>query len=313
MTITQLEYIVAVAREGSFVKAANKCHVTQPTLSMQIQKLEDELNTILFDRKKQPVVPTDLGITVIEKAEEVLKSASTIYQMVKDARNEVSGSLKLGVIPTLAPYLLPLWVGSFMEKYPLIDLEIQEHTTEDLVRRLRDGSLDAAIAATPLNDKGISEEEIFLEPFVVYASPTHPLYKLPEVSIADITNRQGLWLLNEGHCFREQTLKLCDPKSMNACTFPLKYQSGSLETLVRIIDHQGGFTFLPYLAILDMAEERKKNVRFFNIGQPVRQISLLSHRSVVKRKLLDRLKESVKSKLPLAMNTAGGEMLVSWR
>ncbi len=313
MTITQLEYVVAVAREGSFVKAADKCHVTQPTLSMQIQKLEDELNTVLFDRKKQPIVPTDLGVAVVEKAEEVLKTTSGILQMVKDARNEVSGSLKLGVIPTLAPYLLPLWIGSFMTKYPLVDLEIQEHTTEDLVRRLKDGSLDAAIAATPLHDRGIFEEEIFQEPFVVYVSPSHPLYKLQDVSTSDILNREGLWLLNEGHCFREQTLKLCDPNALDMCTFPLKYQSGSLETLVRIIDHQGGFTFLPYLAILDMAGERKSNVRFFKNGQPVRQISLLLHRSVVKRTLLDKLKASVKSQLPASMSATDQQLVVTWR
>lgn len=313
MTLTQLEYVVAVAREGSFVKAADKCHVTQPTLSMQIQKLEDELNTVLFDRKKQPIVPTDLGHAVIAKAEEVIKTSSSILQMVKDARNEVSGSLRLGVIPTLAPYLLPLWVGSFLEKYPLVDLEIHEHTTDDLLRRLKDGTLDAAIAATPLDDKAVSEEEIFLEPFVVYVSPSHPLYALNKITNSDIVKRPGLWLLNEGHCFREQTLKLCDPESLNSCTFPLKYQSGSLETLVRIIDHQGGFTLLPFLAIQDMAEERKKNIRFFEANQPVRQISLLFHRSLVKRRLLDKLAELIKSKLPTAINESEGKMLVSWR
>lgn len=303
MTLTQLEYIIAVDTYRHFSAAAETCHVTQPTLSMQIQKLEDELGILIFDRSKQPVVPTETGQLILTQAREVIQAARRIPEIVRDANNDLSGELKLGIIPTLAPYLLPYFIGSFIEKRPAVTVQIQELTTEQILEKLRNGLLDVGLVVTPLHESGLYEQPLFHEPFVVYTSDNHPLAEKEVLRDNDLNN-EGLWLLTEGHCFRDQVINLCSTERMsNAHTHSLHYETGSLETLIKLIDKQDGFTLLPYLATLDLDPARKKRLRPFLDPQPVREVSLVVHRRFLKRKLIDALQREIIAHVPRELLT----------
>lgn len=311
MTLTQLEYIIAVDTFRHFATAAQHCHVTQPTLSMQIQKLEDELGVQLFDRSRQPVVPTEVGQVILLQAREVVQAARRIPEIVKESSDEISGELRLGIIPTLAPYLLPLFIGSFMNRFAGVSVQIQELTTEHIVEQLRKGLLDVGLAVTPLHEMGLTEKPLFEEPFVGYVADSHLLARQRELSGADL-QADGLWLLTEGHCFRDQVVNLCgaDLRSRSA----LRYETGSLETLIKLIDRQEGFTLLPYLATLDMDEPRRARLRPLGDPKPVRQVSLLLHRNGLKRRLIDALHREILAHLPPEMaQTTENRKLVGLR
>lgn len=295
MTLTQLEYIVAVDTYRHFVTAAEHCHVTQPTLSMQIQKLEDELGVLIFDRTRQPVVPTETGQIVLAQAREVVLAARRIPELVKESQNEISGELRLGIIPTLAPYLLPYFIRSFIGRYPAVTVHVQELLTEQIIDKLRYGILDAGIVVTPLPDSGLREFPLFYEPFMLYTSPEHALYQKDHVAADDLMT-DGLWLLSEGHCFRNQVMNLCGQALRGA--HPFRYETGSLETLMKIIDRQDGFTLIPYLATLDMPAARLRRVKSFVDPQPVREVSLVTHRSYLKKGLIDALLQEILAHLP---------------
>ncbi|MFC5411567.1 LysR substrate-binding domain-containing protein [Larkinella bovis] len=297
MTLSQLEYIVAVDTHRHFATAADHCHVTQPTLSMQIQKLEDELGMLLFDRSKQPVVPTETGQIILDQAREVLRAARRIPEIVKESREDFSGELRLGIIPTLAPYLLPYFIGQFIGRYPAVTVQIQEMMTEQVLERLKNGLIDVGIVVTPLDENGLLEVPLFYEPFVLYAANSHPLFQKATVSAGDLKS-DGLWLLTEGHCFRNQVVSLCGTDKRQTGSQPLRYETGSLETLIKLIDKQDGFTLLPYLATVDMDETRKARIRPFDAPQPVREVSLVMHRSFLKRKLIDVFKQEILTHLP---------------
>ncbi|HEX9957720.1 MAG TPA: LysR substrate-binding domain-containing protein [Fibrella sp.] len=295
MTLTQLDYIVAIDTHRHFATAAEHCHVTQPTLSMQIQKLEDELGVLLFDRSKHPVVPTETGQVIVAQAREVLQASRRIPELAKESRDEVGGELRVGVIPTLAPYLLPYFIGAFMTRYPAVTIQLQELLTEQIVERLRTGLLDVGIVVTPLRENNMSDIPLFKEPFMVYAAKGNPLLKKDTINPADLTN-EGLWLLSEGHCFRDQVVNLCGGRHQGRSA--LRYETGSLETLVKLIDRQDGFTLLPYLATLDFDVVRKKQLRSFTGVPPVREVSLVMHRSFLKRSLINALRREIMANLP---------------
>lgn len=321
MTLSQLDYIVAVDTYRHFATAAEACHVTQPTLSMQIQKLEDELGVLVFDRSKQPVVPTETGRLILAQARDVLRAAQRIPEIVSESKNDFQGELRIGIIPTLAPYLLPYFIGEFIQKYPAISVQIQELVTDQIVERLRNGLIDVGLVVTPLAENGITEIPLFQEPFVVYAGDSHKLLDKTTVTPADLQT-DGLWLLTDGHCFRNQVMDLCGADRLNngqtAIQLPtdtavqspetlrpmrLRYETGSLETLIKLIDKQDGFTLLPYLATIDMSDQRRARLRPFDRSpgaspQPVREVSLVIHRSFLKRKLIDVLKNEILSHLP---------------
>ncbi|RYF73221.1 MAG: hydrogen peroxide-inducible genes activator [Cytophagaceae bacterium] len=295
MTLTQLDYIVAIDTHRHFATAAEHCHVTQPTLSMQIQKLEDELGVLLFDRSKHPVVPTETGQIIVAQAREVLQASRRIPELAKESRDEVGGELRVGIIPTLAPYLLPYFIGAFMARYPAVTIQLQELLTEQIVERLRNGLLDVGIVVTPLRENNMTDIPLFNEPFMVYAAKGNPLLQKPTINPADLTG-EGLWLLSEGHCFRDQVVNLCGGNHQGRSA--LRYETGSLETLVKLIDRQDGFTLLPYLATLDFDAARKKQLRSFAGVPPVREISLVMHRSFLKRSLINALKREILTHLP---------------
>jgi LysR family transcriptional regulator, hydrogen peroxide-inducible genes activator len=303
MNLQQLEYIIAVDNQRHFVKASEKCFVTQATLSMMIKKLEDELEVRIFDRSKQPVVPTDIGEKIIAQAKVILREAMKMKDLIKEDKGEISGEIRLGIIPTLAPYLLPLFLKSFLEKYPLIKLSVHEHTTEEIIKKLLNNDLDAALAAIPLNQSSITEQTLFYEEFLVYASPKEKVMKKKYLLPGDIDINR-LWMLEEGHCLRSQVVNLCELKRQEKEISRLDFSSGSIETLKKMVDINGGITIIPALSANDLSKKQKNNIRNFRSPAPVREIGLITHRYYVKERLTEALKNEIMLCMPKEMKSA---------
>jgi LysR family transcriptional regulator, hydrogen peroxide-inducible genes activator len=297
MNLQQLEYIVAVDTHRHFVKAANSCFVTQATLSMMIRKLEDELGARIFDRSKQPVVPTDVGKAIVEQARVVLRESKRLEELVQSQKGMLTGHLRLGIIPTLAPYLLPLFLPLFARDYPQIHLNVAEMNTDALMRQLEDQQLDAAILATPLNHPGLSEQPLFYEQFVVFAANGSSLMNKKYVLTSDIDIHK-LWLLEEGHCLRSQVLDLCELKKRETDGFQLDYEAGSIETLKKLVRINDGITIIPELALADLTEAEMEQIRFFKPPVPAREISLVTYRHFIKERLITVVKETILKSLP---------------
>ena len=299
ITLTQLSYVTAVSRTRNFGLAAKSCFISQPTLSMQIQKLEDDLGVTLFDRSKKPVEPTAIGQRIIEQAQVVLQEAKRIEELIKEEKGEISGEFKLGIIPTLAPYLLPLFLEKFTITYPAVNLIVEEMQTQKIIKMLKEDKIDAGILVTPLNHKGIVEWPLFNDPFLAYLAPKHPLLSLSQVSDKDLS-LDDIWLLNEGHCFRDQAIEICKRvKGKGSKNKNLTFESGNLETLKRLVDQNFGYTLLPSLAILGMpASEQKKKVRFFKSPAPIREVSVVYSRNYLKKSIIEALHKEVVSALP---------------
>ncbi|GAA4304866.1 hydrogen peroxide-inducible genes activator [Compostibacter hankyongensis] len=309
MTAVQLEYIVAVDTYRSFVTAAEKCFVTQPTLSMQIQKLEDELGVKLFDRSKLPVTTTEIGEEVIEQARIILKENARVREIIDNYKKEVQGTLRVGIIPTLAPYLLPPLVAQFTPKYPAVKLEVWEYNTEEICRQLKQERLDCGVLATPLEDAQLREQPLFYESFVVYTSPDHPLYRKKVVKASELTTRD-VWLLNEGHCMRNQVLNLCREHNDKYGDRNLAYNTGSVETLKRMVEQNRGWTVLPELSITELENARLEMIRYFHSPEPVREISLVTHRHFIKQALIAAFREEVSAIIPEKMKTKSRKQVV---
>lgn len=292
MNLQQLEYIVAVDTHRHFEKAAEHCFVTQATLSAMIKKLEQELDVVIFDRSKQPVVPTELGKSIIEQARVVLRETAQLQQMSKTAKTGLQGELKIGIIPTLAPYLLPLFLTDFLKKYPAVKLKIVEQTTEHLLQLLATDKLDVGIMATPLTEKGFSEKHLFYEEFKVYVSQGNKSLKKKYILAEDI-DVSKLWLLEEGHCLRSQVLNLCEIQKQQAIVHHLDYETGSIESLLKITEMNGGITIVPNLAALQFKKSESDRLRHFKPPVPVREISLVTYRHFVKKGLLQLLETEI--------------------
>ena len=297
MTLVQLEYIVAVDTWRHFATAAENCFVTQPTLSMQIQKLEDEIGLKLFDRSKQPVVPTEAGRAIIEHARKILHERNRLLEIVEMTKGRLTGELRIGIIPTLAPYLLPLFVQPFTKKYPNVRLVVHELMTELIIDRLREGKIDAGILVTPLQEQGISEQVLFYEELMAYVSKKNAIYEKTYVLPQDIDPNK-LWLLEEGHCFRSQIVNLCELKKMSRESSHFDYEAGSIETLRRMVEMNDGITIIPELATLDMPARQQQLIRHFRKPAPLREVSLVVHRDLVKKRLIDMLREEILATVP---------------
>ena len=296
MTLQQLEYVLAVDNYRQFALAAEKCFVTQPTLSMMLKKLEDELGIKIFDRSKQPVVPTPEGEEVIRRARKVLAESHHLQGFAKELKGEVAGQLHLGIIPTLAPYLLPLFLKSFTQKHPQLKIFIREMSTNEIISKLKTGELDMGLLATPLHEQHISEYPLFNEELFVYASRNEKLPKKKYLLPREI-DLSHLWLLEEGHCLRNQVYNLCELKKLQPDTQNLHYEAGSIETLINLIDRHEGVTIIPYLATLHLKPVQKRNVREFANPKPVREISLVASENFPRKKLLDELKDEIAKNL----------------
>jgi LysR family hydrogen peroxide-inducible transcriptional activator len=291
MTITQLQYVLAVAEHKNFTLAADKCFVTQPTLSMQIQKVEEELNIQIFDRTKKPIQLTEIGQKIVNQAKNIVNEADRMKDIVEQQKGFIGGEFKLGIIPTVMPTLLPMFLNTFVKKYPKVKLIIEELNTDDIILRLKNGNLDAAIAATPLNEEKLKEIVIYYEPFVAYIPEKHRIADKKEIEVSDL-NLDEILLLQDGHCFRDGILNLCKNQDV-APANNFQIQSGSFETLIKLADEGLGLTLLPYLHTLDLKEKDKLKLKHFKDPKPAREISLIFPKTELKIQIIDALRQSI--------------------
>lgn len=295
MTLQQLEYIMAVYRIRHFAKAADYCDVTQPTLSSMIQKLEDELGVKIFDRKRQPIQPTKAGMKVIEEAWKVLSRAKKLRQTVEEEKQTLTGTFEVGVLPTIAPYLIPHFFPQLMNEHPEMDVRITEMKTEDMCRAVRRGDIDAGILARVGGLEGMDCMPLYHEQFLAYVAENDPLFSKEFIRPSDLSG-EYLWLLDEGHCFRDQLVKFCHLKS--AARSKKSYNLGSIETFMRIVENGKGVTFIPQLALSQLTDGQKRLVRPFAHPVPSREIILMTSPSFIRRTLLGMFAGWIKDSLP---------------
>ena len=306
-TLTQLEYAVAVDRLRHFGAAARACHVSQPTLSMQLQKLEAEAGFPIFDRGRKPVAPTGRGRDYLAQAKQILQQYEKLLHVTGGVPGDVRGRFKLGVIPTLAPYLIPLFIQEFSERFPKVELHIEELKTSSLVDGLRQEAIDAGIAATPLQEDSLQEFPLFYEPFEAYVAAGHPLARKKTIREQDL--RDGdMWLLQDGHCFRNQVIRFCGLKEAPGYFKNIHFEAGNFETLRNLIRRTGGYTLIPHL-LADGLEpaERAKHVRPFSGSAPTREISVICRRDEWKRDIIDGIREVISLSLPRSLALAAAK------
>lgn len=298
MTLQQLEYILAVNRFRHFAKAAEYCRVTQPTLSTMIQKLEEELETKVFDRSQQPVSPTPVGIYILKQAGNVLVQANRIKNIIEEEKHSLTGLFRLGILPTIAPYLLPRFFPQLMKKYQQLDIRVAEMKTNDIKKALQSGEIDAGIVASLSGMEEFQKTPLFYEQFFAYIAREEVLAKNEVIHTSDLANEQ-LWLLDEGHCFRDQLVRFCQLK--NARASQLAYHLGSMETFMRMVESGKGVTFIPELAVFQLNEFQKALVRPFAIPYPTRQIVMLTNQNFIRHTLLEALTGEIRSSVPKEM------------
>jgi LysR family transcriptional regulator, hydrogen peroxide-inducible genes activator len=291
MTITQLQYVLAVAEHKNFTLAAEKCFVTQPTLSMQIQKVEEELNIQIFDRSKKPIQLTEIGQKIVNQAKNIVNEANRMQDIVEQQKGFIGGEFRLGIIPTIMPTLLPMFLNNFIKKYPKVKLIIEELNTDEIIIKLKNGHLDAAIAATPLMEEKIKEVVLYFEPFMAYIPQSHRNYSKTEIEVNDL-DLDEILLLQDGHCFRDGILNLC--KNVNKSEFNhFQLESGSFETLIKLADEGLGITLLPYLHTLDLKESDKAKLKHFVEPKPAREVSLIYPKTELKIQIIDALRTTI--------------------
>lgn len=291
MTITQLKYVLAVAEHQNFTKAAQKTFVTQPTLSMQIQKLEEELDILIFDRSKKPIELTSVGRKIVTQARNIVIESERMQDVVDQEKGFIGGEFKLGIIPTIMPTLLPMFLKNFTNKYPKVYLKIEELTTSEIITKIKDGHMDAAIVTTPLLQEKIKERVLYFEPFVGYVPENHRLNSKKKIDSKDL-DINDILLLEDGHCFRDGVLNICKTfKNNKEDTFQL--ESGSFETLIKLSNEGLGMTLLPYLHTLDISEEQTKHLRYFNEPTPAREVSIIYKKSELRMQIINSLYEVI--------------------
>lgn len=291
MTITQLQYVLAVAEYKNFTLAAEKCFVTQPTLSMQIQKVEEELNIQIFDRSKKPIQLTEIGQKIVNQAKNIVNEADRMQDIVEQQKGFIGGEFRLGIIPTIMPTLLPMFLNNFIKKYPKVKLIIEELNTDEIILKLKNGHLDAAIAATPLMEEKIKEVVLYFEPFMAYIPQSHKYYSKNEIDVSDLDVDEIL-LLQDGHCFRDGILNLC--KNVSKSDFShFQLESGSFETLIKLADEGLGITLLPYLHTLDLKDSDKLKLKHFVEPKPAREVSLIFPKTELKIQIIDALRTTI--------------------
>ena len=309
MTLQQLEYILAVDRYRHFGRAAEACNVTQPTLSAMIGKLEEELNAKLFDRNRQPICPTPVGEQVIRQAKEVLAQADSIKDIVEEEKHSLNGTFRVGILPTIAPYLLPRFFPQLMKKYPTLDIRVREMKTHEIKEALLQGDIDAGILANIEGLEEYSQLHLFYEKYEGYVSREDALFAKETLRTSDVASSRDLWLLDEGHCFRDQMVRFCQMKSSQ--TSQLAYNLGSMETFMRMVESGKGITFIPELAVMQLGSEQKELVRPFAIPVPTRQLILITNRNFIRQTLLDVIVKEIQASVPKEMlKMKAGQSLV---
>ena len=306
MNLQQLEYIVALDIHRNHVKSAEHCHVTQPTLSMMVKKLEDELGVKIFDRT-QPLKPTPTGEIIVSRARQILQEIKNLKEFIRNEKDSIEGDFRLGVIPTLAPYLLPRFLNEFLEKHPGTNFTVIELQTEDIIKQLKTNRLDVAVLVTPLEDKEIREIPVFYEPILLYTAENQKYFKQDKINLKSLTT-DNLLLLEEGHCFRGQVMNLCSAKGEKKVHHQLNYQSGSFETLKAMVDNNYGYTLNPELAV----NSRSKHVKHFTSPEHVREVILAVHQGFVKEMLLVKLREAILKAIPPHFKKNDKYIRVKW-
>lgn len=300
MNLQQLEYILAVDTYRHFAKAAEHCRVTQPTLSMMIQRLEEEIGAKIFDRSMQPVQPTLIGEQILKQAHTILQQAALIKDIVNEQEGSLKGVFKLSILPTIAPYLLPRFFQQMTDKYLELEIQLKEMQTQPSLLAVANGEIDAAIIASDPDNVKLQGQVLFYEQFFGYVSKNEPLFHHDIIRTADI-NGERLWLLDEGHCFRDQLVRFCKMEKVKVRQ--AAYRLGSMETFMRMVESGNGITFIPELAVTQLCEEHKKLVRPFAIPRPTRQITLVTRKDFIRHSVLDILIKSIKQCVPKEMLT----------
>jgi LysR family transcriptional regulator, hydrogen peroxide-inducible genes activator len=303
ITLTQLAYAVALDTHRHFGAAASACQVTQPTLSMQLRKLEDTLGVTLFDRSRNPVVPTDHGALLIAQARTVLREAARLPEIVREASGSVAGEVRFGVIPTLAPYLLPAMVPHLARRFPRLELIVEERVTDDVIDALRHDRIDAGLIASSVEGVDLTERILFTEPFMGYVSAGHRLARRKTITPDDLS-LDDLWLLSDGHCFRAQAVQLCEgredrsARSAKACTVGARFESGNFDTLKRLVESGVGMTLLPALAAAEIGDAGTAVLKRFAEPAPTRTVRVIRRRSTLRQRLVDSVVEVLLETLP---------------
>ncbi len=292
MTLQQLQYLLALDNHRQFVQAADECGVAQPTLSAMISKLEKELDVQIFDRSKKPLEPTPLGLKIIQQARNILRESNKISELIDVETQTITGLLRIGIIPTLAPYLLPDFIQKFQKNYPQVQLKIKEQQTDQLLEQLMADELDLCIAATPLGHEDTYEIPLYYESFVAYMSPEHPASD-QKISAKNMP-KKGLWTLGRGHCLRDQVFNFCKTNDSAEATF----QAGSIDTLIRIVDTNGGYTVIPTLHTKYLKPTQRKKLKTIDSPPAVREISIVIHKNYVREKLLNAVSDTIKDIIP---------------
>lgn len=307
MTLQQLEYVIALDTYRHFVTAAEKCFVTQPTITIQVKKLEEEIGFAIFDKSKSPFKPTQLGEVFVTKCKAILREVKELKNMVNGELDNLEGEYRIAVIPTISSYLIPLISGSFSEKHPNTILKIQEMESDQIIEALKTKEIDIGILVTPLNETFTREVKLYNEPFVFYGNSRAFESSKTEISIQEIESMKDIWLLEKGHCFRNQVLNIC---GNNNNTRNIQFQSGSIEALKRMVDSYGGFTLVPEMAIQD---SDYANILHFSDPKPIREVSLVTHQSFYKEMLLEVLRAEILEKTPAAFEKNKRFIKINWR
>lgn len=310
MTLQQLQYIVALDNYRHFVKAAESCFVAQPTLTLQVKKLEAEVGISIFNRSVQPIIPTPMGEQFILKARTILREVESLKAMINKEKEKLEGNYTLGIIPTLAPYLLPMFIKKFCDEHPNLTLEIKEMQSIEIINALKSDQLNIGIMATPLEESSIREIPLFYEPFLIYAFNKHPLLKKKEIEPSDLPE-EGLWILNQGHCFRNQVLSVCSKTNNLTARQGLSFESGSIETIKNMVRSEMGYSLIPELSVNHILD--KNLIRRFKDPQLTREISIVVHVSFTKERLLAHLQQSIIKQIPDNLKKVNKYITVKWR
>jgi len=312
MTLQQLEYIVALDYERGFVKAANRMFVSQPTLTMQVKKLEEEVGFLIFDRSAKPLASTRLGEQFLQKARHIIREVKELKAMVSHETETVAGEYKIGIIPTLAPYLIPRFLPGFANAYQDIRMNILEMQSEHLIRDIKNDQLDIGIMATPTGERQIREIPLFNEPFLGFFPKGHPLLKNELINPVEL-DIDDILLLDEGHCFRNQSLHICKKENKQVQhKNPIEFHTGSIETLKKLVLNGMGYTLVPELSVLD---DKKNTGSFkrFHEPEPSREISMIVHNSFSRERMIEVLRNAIISNIPDHFTKKQQYIRVKWR
>ena len=304
MTLQQLEYIIALDNHRNFVQAAKHCFVTQPTITLQVKKLEDEIGIQIFDRSRTPLKVTPMGELIVSKARNIVLEAEELKSIIKEKRDNITGHFKIGIIPTIAPYIIPQFIGNFVRKYPETILDIEEMKSEAILDAIKKNTIDIGILVSPLNDSKLRKIPLYNEAFVYYGEYEK---NKKEISIEEVENREGLWLLSSGHCLGKQILNICQSETSNN---NINFKSGSIETLIKMVDKYGGFTLIPDLVAIQSDKTKTLN---FSDPKPCREVSIVVNKGFVKESLINMLRQEILEIVPNTYQKSKRFIKIKWR